>query len=114
MDECVQLETTCAGSNGSAGHEFLLLNSFGYESGQYTSTTGANASAPARNGSVSLFRPRRKTTTSAAATTSTFEIFVAVATLSAQPASESRIGVSRGESSSAAPAVTSSVDSGSS
>ncbi len=63
---------------------------------------------------MSTFRPRRKTTTSAAAASSPFEIFTAVATLSAQPASESRIGVSRGESNSAAPLVTSSVDSGSS
>ena len=52
--------------------------------------------------------------TSAAAATITFDTFAAVATLSAQPASDSRIGVSRGESSSAAPLVTSSVESGSS
>ena len=34
IDECVQLETMCAGSNGSRGHECGLSNSFGYESGQ--------------------------------------------------------------------------------
>jgi hypothetical protein len=46
IDECVQFETTWRTSNGSLGQEFLLLNSLGYECGQYTITTGANASAP--------------------------------------------------------------------
>ncbi len=51
--------------------------------------------------------------TSAAAASSAFESFTSVAALSAQPARASRICVSRGESTSAAPAVTSNVESGS-
>ena len=65
-------------------------------------TSGASASAPARYGSVSRVRPRRKTTRSAAAASSAFESLTSVAALSAQPASARRSCVSCGESRSAA------------
>jgi hypothetical protein len=48
IDDRDQLVTTWDTSNGSLGHELRLSNTFGYESGQYTSTSGASESAPAR------------------------------------------------------------------
>jgi hypothetical protein len=113
MDECVQLETTWDTSNASRGQLFGFPYSFGYDFGQYTSTTGASASAPARYGRA----PRRYRSATIASTipaTTAFDTFTVVATLNAQPASASRIGLDFGERSSAAATVTRSVESGSS